>query len=177
MNIPTREELQTLRVVVGNNTPTTHPILGTIPVKGTFPLPLTQTGTITTNNAGGAPALAGRIVAGVGTLFITGGVTYKVEVGDYLAHPTTREIRRIEFVNSDTMLTLVNAFSASVTGVALLLVKKNYYRYILASSTGTAAASLNEQGFAINDKFFNDGAPLSYDVSTASSEISFTLSF
>lgn len=175
MNIPTNEELYNYRVVVGNNTPTTHPVLGTIPVKGCFPLPLTMTGTITTENTGGGLTL-GLVVFGVSTLFLTGGVTAKVEVGDFLAN-SNGVIRRITSIESNTVLHINAKFPSSLSGAAVKLVRKNSFRWILASSTGTAAATLNEQGFAVNDKWFDDGAPVSYDVSTASSEISFTLSY
>lgn len=176
MNIPTKEELINYRVVVGNNTPTTHPILGTIPVKGCFPLPVTQTGTISTDNAG---TTAGLEVSGSGTFFHRGNATGsgvgKVEPGDFLAD-ANGILRRVRFVESDTRLTLEAKFPTSLAGAILKVVKKNFYRYMLASSTGSATAILNEQNFASNDKWFDDGAPVSYDVTTASSEISFTLS-
>lgn len=170
MNIPTREEFQVHRVVVGNNTPTTHPTLGTIPVKGSWPLPVTKTGTITTDNSGGAPALAGKLVVGSGTLFKS-----ELNEGDYLSD-AAGAIRRIKFIYSDIMLELDAKFPSSLSAAAVKLVKKNAYRSILVESTGTATATLNEQSFKQNSKMFDDGAPISYDVSTASSEIAVTLS-
>lgn len=172
MNIPYREELETYSVLIGNNTPITHPVLGAIPVKGCFPLPTTLTGTVTSDNAGSS---AGLLVVGVGTLFITGGPTYKVEPNDFLAD-SNGVLRRVKFVMSDTMLQLEAKFPSSLSGAALKRVKKNYYRNIMAKSTGTVAATLNEQTFEPNASFVNDGAPISYDVSTANSEITFTLS-
>lgn len=171
MNIPTREEFQVHRVVVGNNTPTTHPTLGTIPVKGSWPLPVTKTGTITTDNSGGAPALAGKLVVGSGTLFKS-----ELNEGDYLSD-AAGAIRRIKFIYSDIMLELDAKFPSSQSSATVKLVKKNFYRSILAESTGTANATLQEQAFkGGSSKFIDDGAPVSWDVSTASSEITFIIS-
>lgn len=164
------------RVVVGNNTPTTHPTLGTIPVKGCFPQPLTLTGTLVTDNAG---TTAGLLVLGTGTFFITGNAagTGKpvVEVGDFIADANF-VLRRVESIQSDTMLTLEYKFPANLAAAVFYLVKKNFYRFIRAKSTGTANPTLQEQTFKQLDIFDNDGTPVSYDVTTASSEISFTLS-
>lgn len=169
MNIPTTEELANLRVVVGNNTVTTHPVLGTIPVKGCFPLPVTKTGTVSTDTAG---TTVGLVVKGVGTLFLS----ENVEQGDFLAN-ADGIIRRITHVDDNLTLRIQAKFPADLSAAAVKLVKKNSFRYILASSTGSAVPKLNEQNFAVNDKWFSDGAPVSYDVSTVSSEISFTLSY
>lgn len=167
-------EIASYRVVVGNNTITTHPVLGAIPVKGCFPLPVTKTGTISTDNAG---ATVGLVVIGVGTQFKfqIDDKTYRVAVGDYLAD-SNGVVRRVTEVNSDTMLKINAKFPSSLSAAALKVVKQNKYRWFTASSTGTAAAILNEQNFAINDKWLNDGTPFSYDVSTVNSEISFNIS-
>lgn len=167
MNIPYLEEQKSLRVVVGNNTVTTHPVLGSIPVKGTFPLAVTKTGTCTSDNAG---STAGLIVIGSSTLFLT-----ELSQGDYLTDGNG-VIRRIKWIFSNTMLELDAKFPSSLSAAAVKLVKKNAYRSILVESTGTATATLNEQSFKQNSKMFDDGAPISYDVSTASSEIAVTLS-
>lgn len=168
MNIPTTEELESLRVVVGNNTTTAHPVLGTIPVKGTFPMEETMSGLATTDNAG---TTAGLIVMGdEDTRFLD-----ELNEGDFLSDGLGH-IRRIKFIMSQNMLELEAKFASDLTADPVLLVRKNGYRSILAHSTGSANAVLNDQVFEPEAKFFNDGAPVAYDVSTASCEISFTLS-
>lgn len=162
-------DFQEFRVVVGNNTPTTHPVLGTVPVRGSWPLPITKTGTITTDNSGGAPALAGKLVKGVGTLFLS-----ELNEGDFLSD-NAGAIRRIKFIMSDTMLELDAKFSTSLSASAVYYVKKNYYSAIMAESTGTATAVLQEQDFDQYSKYVGGGAPISWDVSTSNSEIAFTL--
>jgi hypothetical protein len=172
MNNPATQEHISYRLVVGNNTQTVHPVLGTFPAKGCIPLPVLPTGTLDSDNAG---TTSGLVVKGTSTTFLSGTATNRPEKGDFLAD-ANYVLRRIKSVDSDTQITLDAAFPSSLSSAVFRLVKKNKYRFILASSTGTAAASLDEQGFAVNDKFFNDGTPLSYDVTTASSQISFTLS-
>lgn len=168
----TTQEHISYRVVIGNNTATTHPVLGSFPAKGCIPLPVSGTGTVSTDNAGSS---AGLTVYGTGTTFLSGTSLTRPEKGDFLCD-SNFVLRRIKSVDSDTQLTLDAKFPSNLAGESFKFVKKNKARYILASSTGTAAAILNEQNFAIGDKSINDGTPLSYDVSAASSEISFTYS-
>lgn len=160
------QETEVYRVVVGPGG-STHPILGTIPEKGSFPMKTVKTGTITTENAG---ATVGLIVSGVGTLFNS-----ELDQGDYLTN-ADGVLRRIKFIFSDTLLELEAKFPASLAAAAVNWVPKAFYKYILAESTGTANAVLQEQAFAFGTRWLDEGAPVSYDVSTASSQISFTLS-
>lgn len=173
MNSPATHEHASYRVVVGNNTATTHPVLGSFPAKGCVPLPVTDVGTFQTDNLG---STAGLVVLGTNTQFLTGTSQTRPEKGDYLCD-TNFVLRRIKSVDSDNRITLEAKFPSSVVaGTAVKVVRKQYCRQITASCTGTVAASLNEQSFAVGDKWFNDGTPISYDVSAASSEISFELS-
>ena len=171
MQTPGALEHISYRVVIGNNTQTVHPVLGTFPVKGCIPLPVANGGTMSTDNAG---STAGTVVKGSGTTWLST-LGIRPEKGDFLAD-SNGVCRRIKSVDSDTQITLDAKFPASVSGITVNLVKKNRFRQILAASTGSATAILQEQNFASGDRTLNDGTPLSYDVSTASSEISFTLS-
>lgn len=166
---PNRRDGETISVAVGNNTPTTHPILGTIPVKGCFPLPVTKTGTFQTDHSGNPGSNSGKNVKGTSTLFLS-----ELSQGDFLAD-SNGVLRRIKWIFSDTMLELEARFPVSQSGTLVKVVKKSYYNSIIARSTGTAAATLNEQNFAIGAVSYSEGAPMSYDVSTASSEIRFEL--
>ena len=173
MNSPATHEHASYRVVVGNNTATTHPVLGSFPAKGCIPLPVTDVGTFQTDNAG---ATAGLVVFGTNTQFLTGKTQTRPEKGDFLCD-SNFVLRRIKSVDSDTKITLDAKFPAGVAGgTAVKVVRKQQCRFITAESSGTAVAILNEQNFAVGSKWFNDGTPVSYDVSTASSEISFNFS-
>lgn len=170
-------EKETFQLVIGNNTSTVHPVLGTFPAKGCIPLPIEPAAqTLVTDNAG---TTAGLIVIGTGTHFLDGtnsaDASDKVEQGDFLAN-ADGVLRKVTHVLTDTMLELEAKFPSSLAGAPLRIVRKNFYRSILSASTGTADAILNEQSFAIQTSTFNEGAPVSYDVSAANSEITFTLS-
>lgn len=170
-------EKQTFQLVIGNNTPTVHPVLGTFPAVGCIPLPIEPAAqTVTSDNAG---TTAGLILIGTGTNWLDGTIVSdssdKVEQGDFIAN-ADGVLRRVLHVLSNTMLELEAKFPASLSATPLRIVRKNFYRSILAASTGTADAELNEQTFAVGGNMFDEGAPVSYDVSAADSEITFTLS-
>jgi len=148
------------RIVTG----TTHPYLGAIPSKGTIPLAETLTGTISTDNAGTSE---GVIVIGVGTIFLT-----ELAPGDFL-YDGDAAIRKIRYIFSDTMLELEEKFPASVTAIDLMRPKNQYYKEILATSSGTADAELMEANFPDTAKYVGYGSPLSYDASAGSSQITF----
>jgi hypothetical protein len=148
------------RIVTG----TTHPYLGVIPTKGTIPLAETLTGTITTDNAGTSE---GVIVLGTDTIFLT-----ELAPGDFL-YDDDAAIRKIRYIFSDTMLELEEKFPASVSGVALKRPKNQYYKEILATSSGTADAELMEANFPDTSKYVGYGSPLSYDASAGSAQITF----
>jgi len=146
-------------------TGTTHPYLGAIPAKGTIPLPETLTGTITTDNAG---ASAGVTVLGVGTIFLT-----EIYPGDFI-YNNDAEVRKVLYVFSDTMLQLEEKFPASVSGIALKRPKNQYYKKIIARSSGTVDAELQESNFELGQTLENGGSPLAYDCTTANTQIEFT---
>lgn len=156
-------EVKVERITTG----TTHPYLGAIPTKGTIPLPETLTGTITTDNAGTS---AGLIVLGSGTIFLT-----EVYPGDFI-YDNDAAIRKVVAVFSDTMLELEEKFPASVSGIALKVPKRSYYKAITARSSGSADAELQESSFVTGSSTVTGGSPLAYDASAANAEIEFTCS-
>jgi hypothetical protein len=151
------------RIVTG----TTHPYLGSIPTKGCIPLPETLTGTITTDNSGTSE---GVIVLGTSTIFIT-----EIQPGDYI-YDSDAAVRRVLYVFSDTMLQIEEKFPASLSGAALKVPKKQYYKEVLATSSGSGDAELMEADFPTTTKFIGAGSPLSYDASGANAEITFDCS-
>ncbi|MGL6268055.1 MAG: hypothetical protein ACRC2O_09010 [Chitinophagaceae bacterium] len=159
----TNNEVKVERLTTG----TTHPYLGAIPTKGTIPLPKTLTGTITTDNAGTS---AGLIVIGVGTIFFT-----EVYPGDFI-YDNDAAVRKVKAVFSNTMLQLEEKFPASVSGIALKVPKRSYYKSITSRSSGTVDAELQEATFAFGSSTVTGGSPLAYDASTLNSEIEFTCS-
>lgn len=161
------EERECYRIVVAAGG-ITHPVLGAIPAQGCFPLPLTGTGTIFTDITGSSTA--GKRVLGTNTLFLS-----EVQLHDYLADSGGR-IRKVVRIYSDTQIELEAAFPVQLgAGTALKIVRKSEQKMIYAKSVGTVDATLNEQAFLVNETFLNGGAPVSYDVTTTSTKISFQI--
>lgn len=170
----TNEEKESFRVKVTSAGSTTHPVLGVIPNKGCFPIPVLGTGTISTTNTDAADP--GLIVTGVGTLFMTGTAAIKPQVGDYIASDSAgATIRRIMEIRSDTQIKIEAKFVTQLAAASFYIVKKSFYKMIYAKSTGTADAILQEQGFAQGNTFLNGGSPVQYDASTANAAIEFQL--
>jgi len=161
------KEVETYRLVMGNNSTTVHPVLGTFPIKGCIPLPVTDStrnpGTITTN--AGTPT----VVVGTGTTFLS-----YYTPGDFIADGNG-VCRKITQVNSDTLLTVEAAWPSPLSNATPNRVKPLYSSIEAHNTSASVAAVLLEQTFPAGDTFVNSGAPVSYDVSTASSQISFTL--
>lgn len=149
------------RIVTG----TTHPYLGAIPTKGTIPLYEVLTGTIVTDNAGTS---AGVIVLGTGTLFTT-----QLAPGDFL-YDNDAAVRKIRYIFSDTMLELEEKFPASVSAIAVMRPKRNYYKEVLAYSSGSADAEVQEAEFTVDKYLLFEGAPVAYDASASNAEIQFS---
>jgi hypothetical protein len=147
----------------------THPYLGAIPTTGCIPLPETLTGTISTDNSGGATAGNGKIVLGVGTIFLT-----EVMPGDFLYNGTS--VRKVRYVFSDTMLEIENAFPSSLTTQALKVPKRNLYKRIQVSCAGTGNSIVQEAHIKIGDIVVTGGTPLAYDAAAANAELEFTCS-
>lgn len=168
------EEKFSFRVKVTSAGSTTHPVLGVIPNKGCFPIPVLGTGTISTTNTDATDP--GLIVTGVGTLFQTGNARLKPQPGDYIASDSAGStIRRIMEVRSDTVIKIEAKFVTALTGATFYIVKKSFYKMIYAKSTGTADAILQEQGFAQGNTFLNGGSPVQYDASASNAAIEFQL--
>ena len=171
MSVRVQSEQSFIRVIA-NATPVVHNILGTIPNKGTFPLADTKTGTITSTPLS-AQAAAKKVVVGTGTLFRT-----EVFEGDYIY--ASDVVRKVTDVVSNTMLILESPLPLLVTDVALKVVRAGKYKTVLAKNTGPVDAIYNEAKLEIGDSSIRDSetglAPLSYDVSTATAEITFELS-
>lgn len=167
-------EIETYRLVVSGAGPVAHPTLGSIATKGVLPLPRLLTGTISTF---AADASVGKMVLGVGTSFLDGGIDKlaQIEEGDFIWAPAQYVARRVEKVLSPTSLKLYAKFPSNLVGVALYKIPRTFHK-IYAKSSGTAAAILLEQAFAVGDTFLNSGAPVTYDAQAASAEISFELS-
>ena len=148
----------------------THPYLGSVPAKGTIPLSETLTGTIESDNSGPDTALEGRIVIGTGTIFLT-----ELMPGDFL-YDGDAAVRKIRYIYSDTMLELEEPFPASLSADPVLRPKNNYYKQIIAKSTGTVDAELQEAVFRVGEDVVLGGSPVAYDCSTANTLIEFTCS-
>jgi hypothetical protein len=147
-------EERTYDIITGQ----THPILGPIPNVGVIPLPLTKTGTFSTDNA---DSTAGVLVRGTDTLFTT-----ELFVGDFIYN--NGRIRKIKYIHSDIMLTLEFAFPASLTAQIVAVPPRNTYRMITARSidiSSTGNPKLQESEFPHGSATVNGGSPLTYDVS------------
>jgi hypothetical protein len=152
------------RIVPG----TTHPYLGSIPSKGTIPLAETLTGTIETDSSVGDTE--GLIVLGTGTIFLT-----ELNIGDFL-YDGDAAIRKILYIFSDTMLQIEEKFPADLSADPVLRPKNQFYKQIIAKSTGTVDAELQEAVFRVGEDVVLGGSPVAYDCSTANTLIEFTCS-
>lgn len=163
------QEKETYRLVLTSGASTTHPVLGIYAQKGCIPAAVVDAtrnpGTITTVSTGGQD---GKIVLGTGTNF-----TSYYNPGDFISD-SNGVLRKITEINSDTEMHLEAKFPSDLTGATPNRVKPLYCS-VEAYSSGSAAASLQEQTFINGDKFNNGGAPISYDVTGANAQISFTL--
>lgn len=159
--------------IVANVTPVTHPIFGEIPNKGTIPLSTTKTGTITSTPTTTTGADNKKIIFGTDTLFKS-----EVREGDYLHAADV--VRKIVSIASDTQLTLDNALPANISGVAFKIVRPRFRR-VRAKNTGSVATAIYQEakmGVAEEDDRSSETAlaPVSYDVSSANQELTFSVS-
>lgn len=129
------------------------------PKKGTIPVCVTSEGTFVSG---------GKAVRGTGTYFT------KFLVGSYLYDGNV--IRQIDYIVSDTLLFLKQAFPTDVSvATAVKFCERQYFKMIIAKSThASAAAILQEAPFAAGTEVHDGGAPYSYDAT--SGEISFQMS-
>lgn len=132
----------------------------TFPAKGTIPLARTMTGTIESD---------GVNVLGTGTLFET-----ELAVGDYL-YDDDGAVRQIKHIESETKLTLRQAFPSDVSGIDVLYCQRQRFKMVTIESTGTVAAILQEAPFAVGRRIVTGGAPFTYDASDSNAQISFVV--
>jgi hypothetical protein len=157
------DESAVFRAVTGStyNIPNSYGSIlsgSSFPVKGTIPVAVTRVGTFKTT---------GKAVRGTGTDFT------KMIPGSYLYNGTV--LRRVDYILSDTLLFLIQAFPSDVSvDTAVKVCDRQYYKMIYAKSTHeTDAAILQEAPFRAGDTFLDGGAPVSYDATAG--EISFSL--
>ena len=155
-----------------NQSPVTHNIFGSIPNKGAFPLPVTKTGTISSD-----PTSSGaenqKVVFGSGTLF-----TQELQEGDFIYAADVA--RQIIAITSNTQLVLEFPFPSNVSAAALQVIRPGRFRKIIVRNTGTGnavyqEALLYEDLVTVNENEMGL-APVTYDVSTAGMELTFELS-
>lgn len=122
------------------------------PTKGAIPVPTGKSGTIIST---------GNWVRGTDTKFLS-----EMQPGDYLYHKDV--VRKIDFIDSDTMLKLTQEFPSDIaSGEIPLLCQSQFYSAIYAKSThATVAATLQEAPIAAGNTFLNQGAPISYDATS-----------
>lgn len=134
------------------------------PRKGTIPLSTPAPGTIISQ---------GRMVRGTNTTFLTGN---SLREGYYLHAKDV--VRKIRHIISDTLLELEAGFPTDIAspGEGVRFCKPQSFNSVYAKSTGTADPTLQEAPFRQNDTTFEGGAPISYDASNSTAEISFEVS-
>lgn len=160
------DEFGTFRAVTGAayNIPNSYGdiISGTtFPTKGTVPLAATKLGTFKST---------AKAVRGTGTEFT------KLIQGCYLYDGSV--LRQVDYVVSDTLLFLRQAFPSDVgSDTAVKICERQYFREILAKNThATQSATLQEAPMRPGAEIKDGGAPVSYDAS-GGGEISFKVSW
>lgn len=122
------------------------------PNKGAIPQPVNKNGLIISQ---------GKKVRGTGTLF-----TSQMKPGDHIYAKDV--VRRIDYIESDTLLTLIEGFPTDIaTPISPLLCEQQIYRKIAIKNVHASSnAILQEATIAPGTTpFVNGGAPLSYDAS------------
>lgn len=131
-------------IQIGNSFPTT----------GAIPIPTIRNGTIISQ---------GINVRGTGTLF-----TKQVKPGDYIYNTAQKVVRMIDYIISDNLLILKQAFPSDISvGVSVLICEQQTFKKIVVRNAhATTNAVLQEAPMAPGQTpFFNGGAPISYDAS------------
>ena len=126
------------------------------PSIGTIPIAVTYVGTMKST---------GKNVRGTGTQFT------KIIQGSYLYAGNV--VREVDYVVSDTLLVLKQAFPSDLSvDTAVKVCERQYFKMIVAKNThASAAAILQEAPFAAGRVLVGGGAPMSYDATYG--EISF----
>lgn len=122
------------------------------PNKGAIPQPTIRNGTIISQ---------GVKVRGTGTLF-----TSQCKPGDFIYARDV--VRRILYIESDTLLTLATAFPTDISsGISLLICEQQTYKMIYAKNVhASAAGTLQEAPMSAGNTHLSAGAPFSYDFSS-----------
>lgn len=137
------------------NFPSAYGIIasGTVfPNKGAIPVPTNKNGTIISQ---------GKKVRGTGTLFLT----QQIKPGDFIY--AKEVVRQVDYVESETLLTLKQAFPTDIaTGVSVLVCEQQTYKMVYAKNTHASSAGvLQESPMAAGNTHLSAGAPFSYDFS------------
>lgn len=122
------------------------------PAKGAIPIPTGKSGTIVST---------GKAVRGTSTLF-----TRQMKPGDYLYHKDV--VRRIDYIVSDTLLFLTQAFPSDIAvGEIPLYCESQMYKAVYAKNTNVlSVAVFQEAPLAMANTFLNGGSVISYDASS-----------
>ena len=136
-----------------------------IPVKGPLPLQNSLTGTFTS---------AGVIVFGSGTTF-----TKDFVPGDWIYSATTNEIRKVEGVQSDTIMRVSSAFTSPALAQACNRVRGQLLRGLSIWVSGAGAVTINGDSFATGETYSVNSSsgiePIVYDAT--GSTITFDLNY
>lgn len=127
--------------------------------KGTIPLAVVREGTFKTT---------GKAVRGTSSQFT------KIKPGDYLFDITSNTLRAVDYVVSDTLMFLLQAFPSDIgSDTTVRTCERQYFKLIVVHNTHASTdAVLCEAPFAPGEKMLNGGAPISYDT-TGGGELSF----
>ena len=122
-----------------------------LPAKGSMPAAIGKTGTILST---------GTQVRGTSTLFKN-----EIYAGDFLYAKDV--VRRVVSVDSNTMLTIEDAFPTDIAvAVIPMICKAQMYVAIYAKNTHASGdAIIQEAPIAAANTFLNGGSPISYDAS------------
>ena len=131
------------------------------PQRGTVPMARTFPGTIESD---------GKYVRGTDTEFTKG-----IKVGDYL-YDDAAAVRMIRHIISDTLLELDDGFPVDVNGIDVLVCERQTFKMIIAESTGTGEAILQEAIFPVGSRVVHGGAPIAYDATSSNGQICFSVS-
>lgn len=121
------------------------------PAKGAIPIPTGKTGTIISTGIG---------VRGTGTKF-----NQEMKPGDYLYHKDV--VRRIDYIVSDTLMFLTQAFPSDITVAEIPRYCENQmYKAVYAKNVNASTiATFQEAPLSPSNTFLNGGSVISYDAS------------
>ncbi len=116
------------------NPTTNSQYLAKITTNTTLPLPVSISGTFVTS---------GTTVTGTGTKF-----TSECVVGDWIFNAATYEVRRIDFIVSDTLLAIESAFTSDIgSGIDIKVPLIPRVKQISVANEGGASGKINGVAF------------------------------